>query len=282
MRIPWVLATICLWWSGALTPGQINLGVEYVLVEPELPGGRIGVTPNGKLLLTARADCQCFNRVGGQIWPRLNGARPADGSIVDVEIGGRAFFLGSFGAAKIDTCSVQNGTTSVRLIYFGSPFFFELSALLMGEPENPAVGRSWIRVKNIIPPDQMEDLSLSGPLNAGSTRRVYLNRPADGGLTYWISPTLFPDPGIPLPPPDTRKLPISPDILFLIAHRPNRFFLDFIGRLDSRGLSHRARIFIPSQDLVGLSFYIAYITVGVGYPSSIKSISRPRRITVVP
>lgn len=264
----------------APSDAQAVLGLEASFIQRQLPTTNLTVGPNLVLLQGAPRDTS-LSRVFGEMFPRLNGARPPIGSLIEVEIGGRAFVQSSTASASIDRARTQNAVSRHTFIYAGVSTFFELRADLYGASDLPAPGRAWIRVTDIITPTEIPDLTLSGPLNVGVERRVYLNRPTDAGLAFFMAATLNPRPGLYLP--DQRHIPVTPDVLFYMSvGQNNKVFVQFADVLDAQGRSFEPRITVPSYDLVGLDFYVAYLTVDNSAPFGIRSISQARKLTVVP
>lgn len=118
----------------------------------------------------------------------------------------------------------------------------------------------------------------SGAPSLGGTVNLMLTATADAGLIYQVGTSLGTGP-IPI---DTRKLGLSLDGLLEVSVKgllPG-VFRNYAGKLDASGAA-TASIVIPNQTgLIGVRLHSAFVTLKLGAPSNIRSISQTYTFTV--
>lgn len=109
----------------------------------------------------------------------------------------------------------------------------------------------------------------------GKTVPWLLDDPLGGGLPYAAAVSLG-QTGIPLGPPDIRRIPLSFDGLFLVSLGGLLpIFQNFQGVFPPAGQSI-VKIAIPNEPgLVNVRVYMAFVTVKPGAPSGILTVSKP-------
>ena len=128
--------------------------------------------------------------------------------------------------------------------------------------------------------DERTTLWLAGPARIQAGVALELQVPSNGGFTYIGALSFGTSPGIPLPPPDNRVIPLNPDWLFArtVFGMPP-VATQFFGLLDANGTS-RLQINIPNNpSIVGLTIYGAALTA-VSTNSGVRHISNPVQITI--
>jgi hypothetical protein len=113
--------------------------------------------------------------------------------------------------------------------------------------------------------------------DVGTVVRVRLFSPPDAGKTVLAAAAFGRYPGITLPPPDNRVVPLNPDLLFFLSLDPlNPVFAGFSGVLDANGVYDGETIAIPPVvALEGLFFYVAFVVFDPAGPIGIGTLSRP-------
>jgi hypothetical protein len=122
-------------------------------------------------------------------------------------------------------------------------------------------------------------IGLSGTPKKGSTVKIAIDSPEDGGLGYLMVASLDTYPPIHI---QARIFPLRPDFFLLYSLNPsNGIFFNFTGFLDGAGQSSAPTFIIPDlQSLVGVELFFAALTLDPGYPEGVKNISAPLRVTI--
>jgi hypothetical protein len=125
--------------------------------------------------------------------------------------------------------------------------------------------------------DPSASVTPGGNPQIGTTLPLALSAPGDGNLNYVAAASLATTPVIPI---DWRAVPLAPDAFFVMSLSLPAVFQNFIGTLNASG-NATASVAIPNQPaLVGVTFHVAFVTLGGPFPSGIKSISGPRAVTI--
>ena len=120
----------------------------------------------------------------------------------------------------------------------------------------------------------------SGDPRPGNTVTFTLNAPGDGGLPYQVGTSLGMGP-IPI---DTRLLGLSLDNVLQtsVTGVLPMIFQDYAGVLDAQGQG-TAKLNLPNLSaLVGVRLYSAFLTLKVGAPSNVSSISDTFPFPILP
>ena len=122
-------------------------------------------------------------------------------------------------------------------------------------------------------------LDLVGTPKIGTTIKIVIDSPEDGGLGYLMLASLGTYPPILL---RDRIFPLQYDFFLLYSLNPNNgIFFNFAGFLDTSGQSTAPAFVIPNlQSLVGVELFFAAVTLDSGYPDGIKNISAPLPVTL--
>jgi hypothetical protein len=119
----------------------------------------------------------------------------------------------------------------------------------------------------------------SGNARPGNTITFTLNAPGDAGLPYQVGTSLGMGP-IPI---DTRLLGLSLDSVLQtsVTGVLPTIFQDYAGVLDAQGQG-TAKLNLPNLSaLVGVRLYSAFLTLKVGAPSNVSSISDTFQFTIL-
>ena len=112
------------------------------------------------------------------------------------------------------------------------------------------------------------------PVSPGHRVGLELAAPALAFKTYLLAASLGAK-GIPLAPPDTRVIPLSVDLLFLLSLGQTELpFKDFMGVLDGKGTA-RPELEVPSgPNMAGVTVHVAGVVIdGVTIPLVINDVS---------
>lgn len=118
----------------------------------------------------------------------------------------------------------------------------------------------------------------SGKPAPGGTVTYDLVAHGDSGLPYQVGTSLGTGP-IPI---DTRQLQLSPDALLIASIGGNlpTIFAKYSGVLDKNGRGQAKLNLPPIPALVGIRLHAAFITIKIGAPSNIQSISKAASFTI--
>jgi len=113
----------------------------------------------------------------------------------------------------------------------------------------------------------------------GGTVTYHLVAHGDGGLPYQVGTSLGTGP-IPI---DTRQLHLSPDALLIasVGGMLPTIFANHSGVLDKNGQGQARLNLPPIPALVGIRLNTAFVTIKIGAPSNIKSISKTASYTIM-
>ncbi len=102
------------------------------------------------------------------------------------------------------------------------------------------------------------------------------------GLPYAASISLG-NSGIPLPSPDVRTIPLSPDPLFGLALTGQLPLLQGgVGTLDANGQSALILTIPNAPGLIAVTLHLAFVTLDPQSPSGVRTVSRPQSATIAP
>ena len=260
-----------------LTP----VGLRTVFAAPPACyGARLRWSPDAERL---SMQSPCFNNNWDVRWVRpfdstirfLNMAAPA-GSVYWSPAGTHVAFLTAGNVALVEVPSgrlvtVQAGGLAVSWISW-SPFSDEIAWI--GTP-TPGGYPEIYKASTGLPPTP----AVIGDLTPGSTNRVRLNVPADASFPYVLAASLGTTPGIPTP---RGTIPLNPDGLFLVSQLPSSVFQRFQGFLGPTGRADATLAIPPGSALVGLRFFLGFVTWGPGPPGGLQTISAARPVFVQP
>ena len=111
----------------------------------------------------------------------------------------------------------------------------------------------------------------------GATLQIKWVSALDPGRVYSAAAS-FSEMGFGL---GNRRFPLTLDALFLISLQVPAIFTRFTGTLDTQGEALGAVNVPNAQQLVGLSFSIAFVTLDPGAPLSISAISGPQKVLII-
>ncbi len=124
-------------------------------------------------------------------------------------------------------------------------------------------------------------LALTGTGQIGTTVNLILCAPNDGNLPYQLASAFSDTPPIPI---DTRQIKLTYDglLLLTVSNLAPSIFQNYVGILSNTGQA-AAAINIPSINaIVGLPIHTAFVTIKIGEPSNIKSISNTVMFNIKP
>jgi len=114
----------------------------------------------------------------------------------------------------------------------------------------------------------------------GTTVRLGLRLRSDAGLNYVMGASFGSVPGIALP--DSRVIPLNVDALLLLSLTTPALFGNFQGALNATG-DALAQVNVPGDpNLVGLTFFVAWVSLDPAAPSGIRHISNAHSLTIQP
>jgi hypothetical protein len=119
----------------------------------------------------------------------------------------------------------------------------------------------------------------SGSEQIGTSVTFTYTSPGDGGGVYFVGWALGTNPGTHLG--GCRYLPLNPDFLLEAALSGNPFLTPTWGMLNGAGQGQSA-LHIPNQTwVIGLTTWIAGVTVDPAYNFTIKKFSQPVSVTPI-
>lgn len=128
-------------------------------------------------------------------------------------------------------------------------------------------------------------LGMEGEPIISLTLNFYFTAPNDGGAWVMGALSFGKTPGITIPPPDGRTLPLNPDPLFFASMANPIFLPGFYAPLDAQGRG-KGSLKIPGVSaLIGLRIFAAYFTFDPVHgrpPWYVKSISNPVEFEIRP
>lgn len=116
-----------------------------------------------------------------------------------------------------------------------------------------------------------------GTPRIGTTITLELNVPGDAGLGYIMGASLE-RYGLSLP--DGRPVPLSPDPLLVLSLSGYPGFQNFIGGLDTAGHATASAALPNDQNLVGIAFHFAALTLDGAAPSGVRTITNGQAATL--
>lgn len=123
------------------------------------------------------------------------------------------------------------------------------------------------------------EVTLAGPLAAGSLNTMTVSVPGDGGLFAIMGLSLGTTPGLLLS--DGRRLPVNADWLFMWTALPNNLLLPGShGPLDAQGQAS-SPLFIPNlPSAAGIELHATAVTLDPAFSLGIRTILQPRSFTI--
>lgn len=137
-------------------------------------------------------------------------------------------------------------------------------------------------------PNRNREVTGAGSAQPGTGYQFRFAGPLSGGddpfEPYYAACALDTSPGIFLPAPDTRKIPLAPDFFFFLSISGTlpAVFVNFTGTLDGNGVANPPPTINLASDpnFIGVRFYISYISINCSYPNCVNVIADPWSVVI--
>jgi hypothetical protein len=122
-------------------------------------------------------------------------------------------------------------------------------------------------------------VKLGGNPVPGQLLPLTFSAPTDPGRSYYAGASLATAPALGLPAPDLRTIELGLDTLLFLSLIGGPVFPGFSGVFDGFG-NAPGGVQLPGSLPPGLAFHVAFLTIEVGFPSGVRSISLTRTVTI--